>query len=77
MMGPGGFGWMMGFGGVGMLLGALAWVAVIVLLVWAITSVFSRTTSPRDDALDILKRRYASGEITQAEFETARRALAA
>ena len=78
MMGPAGFGWMMGFGGVGMLLGVLVWVAVIVLVVWAITAVFGRTpTSTRDDALDILKRRYAAGEITQAEFETARRALAA
>ena len=78
MMGPGGFGWMMGFGGFSMLLGVLVWLAVIVLLVWAIASVFRRApTSPREDALDILKRRYAAGEITQAEFETARRALAA
>jgi putative membrane protein len=75
MMSPGGFGWMMGFGGLGMV---LVWLVLIVLVVWAVSQVFRGTNGgTREDALDILKRRYASGEITQAEFETARRALAA
>ena len=78
MMGPGGFGWMVGFGGLGMLLGVVVWVAIIVLVVWAVTSQFNRTPdATRGDALEILKRRFAAGEISQAEFETARRALAA
>ena len=78
MMGPGGFAWMVGFGGLGMVLGAVVWVAVIALVVWAVTSQFNRTPDEtRDDALEILKRRFAAGDITQAEFETARRALAA
>jgi uncharacterized membrane protein len=78
MMDPGGFGWMVGFGGRGMLLSVLVWLAVSVLVVWAITSVFNRTPEATGgDALEKLKRRYAAGEITQAEFETARRALAA
>ena len=74
----GAYGLMGGFGGLGMLLGVLVWLAVVVLLVWGLSSVFeaSRTDS-RADALEILKRRYAAGEISSAEFETARRALAA
>lgn len=78
MMGPAGFGWMVGLGGFGMLLSVVVWFAILVLVVWAITSVFGRPpASTRDDAIAILKRRYAAGELTQAEFETARRALAA
>ena len=79
MMSYGGdFGWMAGFGGLGMLLGLLFWVALIALLVWGVASFVSRTpVDARGDALDILKRRFAAGEITQAEFETAHRALAA
>ena len=74
----GAYGWMGGFGGVGMLLGVLVWLAVVVLLVWGLGSVFQRPVpDPREDALAVLKRRFAAGEITSAEFETARRALAA
>ena len=78
MMGYGGdFGWMAGFGGLGMFVGLLFWVALIVLIVWAVTTLFGRASSnTQTDALDILKRRYAAGEISQGEFETARRALA-
>ncbi len=74
----GAYGWMGAFGGVGMLLGVLVWLAVVVLLVWGLSSLFgvSRADS-QAEALDILKRRYAAGEISSAEFETARRALAA
>jgi len=72
------YGWLGAFGGVGMLLGMLVWLAVIVLLVWSVSTLFSRRdTDPRIDALEILKRRYAAGEISSAEFETARKALAA
>jgi uncharacterized membrane protein len=74
----GAYGWMGAFGGVGMLFGVLVWLAVVVLLVWGLSGVFgaSRTDS-QAEALDILKRRYAAGEISSAEFETARGALAA
>ena len=72
------YGWMGAFGGVGMLVGMLVWVAVIVLLVWSVSTLFTRRDADtRIDALEILKRRYAAGEISSAEFETARKALAA
>lgn len=74
----GNYGWMGGVGGFGMGLGLLVWLAVIVLLVWGVSRLFARsTTDGQTEALEVLKRRYAAGEITAAEFETARRALAA
>jgi putative membrane protein len=70
---------MMGMmGGTHMLLGFLLWAGVLALLAWALFSVFptSRGESRNDEApLDILKKRYAAGEISQAEFEQARRSL--
>lgn len=69
------YGWTGAFGGVGMLLGMLVWLAVIVLLAWGVSRLFTRGDAA--DALEILKRRYAAGEITSAEYETARKALAA
>jgi uncharacterized membrane protein len=69
-------GWM-GGSGLGMLVWVLVWVSLIVLVVWGTTSLFGRRTGDaQTDALEILKRRFATGEITAAEFETARRALA-
>jgi putative membrane protein len=74
----GAYGWMGGFGGPGMLLGVLVWLAVVALLMWGISAVFTgRRADTQTEALEILKRRYAAGEISSAEFEIARRALAA
>jgi putative membrane protein len=77
MMGYGGFGglgWGMGlFGGLVMLL-FLA--AIILLVVWAVRGGFaSQHPSEHESATEILKRRYAAGEINQAEYEQARKAL--
>jgi uncharacterized membrane protein len=72
----GSYEWMGTSGGFGMLLPLLVWLGVVVLLVWGIGSLFgSRTTDTQTDALEILKRRFAAGEIASAEFEIARRAL--
>jgi putative membrane protein len=77
MMGFGGFGGLglgMGlFGGVAML---LFWVAIILLVVWAVRGGFAtQRPSEQESAVEILKRRYAAGEINQAEYEQARKAL--
>jgi uncharacterized membrane protein len=59
-----------------MLLPLLVWLGVVVLLVWGLGSLFgSRTTDTQTEAVEILKRRFAAGEIASAEFEIARRAL--
>jgi len=71
------YGWMAGtFGGVGMAFGALIWLVLLALLIWGLSSLFTRrTTDTQAEALEMLRRRYAAGRITSAEFETARRAL--
>ena len=72
----GGYSMMAGFGWLGMLLMALFWIGVIVLVVWGLTHIFS-TRQPRVelDAEEILKQRYARGEISREEFVQARDAL--
>lgn len=67
--------WGMG-GGFGMLLGLAFWLAVIGLVMWGVSALLApRGPTSCEDALDIVRRRFASGEISQAEFEVARRAL--
>ena len=72
----GGYSAMAGFGWLGMLVMALFWIGVIVLIIWGMTHVFS-TGQPRVelDVEEILKRRYARGEISREEFVQARDAL--
>jgi putative membrane protein len=64
------FGW--GFGGGIMML--IFWIAVILLIVWAVQSFKSRD-SQKTSALDTLKERYAKDEISKEEFETKKRDL--
>lgn len=72
----GGYGLMAGMGWLGMLVMALFWVGVIVLIVWGLTNIFStRQPSVELDAQEILKQRYARGEISREEFVQAREAL--
>ena len=61
------------FGGVMML---LFWVAIIALAVLVARALFAvPRESEHDVAVDVLKHRFAAGEISQAEYEQARKAL--
>jgi putative membrane protein len=58
------------------------WMAAIMVLFWGgiialAVLVIRSLTGPKsnDAALDVLRRRFASGEITQDEFEKTRKAL--
>jgi uncharacterized membrane protein len=73
---------MLFFGGIQILFWLVVAVGVALLIVWAITS-SSRHTLPitpppsgptpqRETPLDILARRFASGEITAEEYERGR-----
>jgi putative membrane protein len=73
--GGAGWGWWMLFG----------WIWMVVfwgLIIWAVYTIVSRLAARREppsgtleSALDILERRYASGELTHEQFEEMRRRL--
>ena len=71
----GGAGWgMMGAMGWGGML--LVWLVVVVLVAWALRALFpGERRDAGDPALETLRRRYAAGEITEVEYEQARRVL--
>jgi uncharacterized membrane protein len=72
----GGYGMMGGMNWFGMfLMGSLCFI-VIALVVWGLISLL-RTQQPaaEPDARELLRRRYARGEISHNEFEQARLAL--
>ena len=64
--------------GWGMTLGGWIWMGVwivaLLVMVWLIVR-GARDRGPREDALEILRARYARGEISEAEYEQARSVL--
>ena len=68
-----------GFGPGAMLLSGLMmllfWGGLIVLVVWAVQRFTGRGRTGAEDPTAILRRRLAAGEITQDQYEQARRAL--
>jgi len=67
---------MMGWGsmgGFGMFFMALFWIAVVVaivlLVLWIVRSGIGPKGRGEDSAMDILRKRYARGEISKKEFE--------
>lgn len=75
MMGYDGYGWLGGMGSFGMLVSALVMVALVALLVWGAGALFDERGGSRETPLEIVRRRYAAGEISHAEYEQARQAL--
>lgn len=80
-MGPGMMGWGYGMGWIGMIFMAAFWIAVIVgivfLIRWLMVSTGSAGIGGKADesALEILKKRYARGEIKKEEFEEKKKDL--
>lgn len=71
-----GTGWGMAGMMLWMVVGSLLVVAVVVLGVWWLVRAV-RPSRSNDRALEVLRERYARGEITREEFEARRRDLAA
>ena len=62
------------FGGFWML---IFWAVFIVFIVWIVREVSGKKTDEKSKALDILKERYAKGEIDKKEFEEKKKDLKA
>ncbi len=74
MDGFGGHGW--GFGmGFGWIIGLLLLIAIIWIVVRSVNQNNPRLQTGSKSALDILKERYARGEIDKAEFDERKRDL--
>jgi len=70
--------WNDGFGAIGLLwplMMLMFWGGIVLLVVWAIRSFTSRPSGGHDAPLEVLKRRLASGALTQAEYEQARKVI--
>ncbi len=71
----------MGFGG--MWFGWIFWLIIIGVVIWGVITVVNNTRNrpprdyypPREDALDILKKRYAKGEIDKEQYEIMKKEL--
>lgn len=64
--------------GWGMGLGWIIGLLVLVAIIWLISQAFTKGGQPiekKNSALDILKERYARGEIDKQEFETRKKDL--
>jgi len=70
---------MMNWGWGGMIFQVLFWLVIIIGVVWAVKYITGQSrrnfTSGEETALDILKKRYARGEIDREEFEQKKREL--
>jgi putative membrane protein len=72
-----GFEGVVGFGGLWMIVPLLFWAGVITLAVWGVSNLFpSRRAGGQLTPPEILKQRYARGEISAAEFQQAKQELA-
>ena len=73
------YGWDMSGGGWLWALGGLVvLIALVALVVWAVNSLSRANRGPderRAQPLDILRERYARGEISKEQFEEAKRTL--
>ncbi len=74
----GGYDMMYGYGLIYMLLGTLLIAGIVLLIVWLVRQSGAGNTGSSDrqeTAMDILKKRYAKGEIDKNEFEQMKREL--
>jgi putative membrane protein len=70
------YGYGMGWGWFGFILMIAFWVLVILGIVYLVKALAGRGASPKEEtALDILKKRYARGEIDAEEFARKKRDL--
>ena len=63
----------------GMWFGWIFWIFLLVVIIWVVFQFLNKNqSSPNiksESAIDILKKRYAKGEITKEEFDEIKRNL--
>jgi putative membrane protein len=69
-----------GYGGFWLLVGLLILIALVVLIVWAVTSLSRTSRAATHDPSrpmpnEVLRERFARGELTAQEFEDAKKVL--
>ena len=69
-----GVGNMMGFFG-GSIMMIVFWVLLVAFIVWMVREVDNKNSRSSSNALEILKERYAKGEISKEEFEEKKKDL--
>lgn len=72
-----GFGSLIGGGLMMLMMMMLFWIVPIALVIWGVAGLSrgQMLATQSETPLEIMRRRYASGEISQEEFEQAKRAL--
>lgn len=70
-----GYSEMMQWGGIGMIVFWIFMVIIIIMLVKFIATSSSDRTATKEPPIDIVKRRYASGEIDKEEYEQKKKDL--
>jgi len=82
MMGYWNDNWLCGPGGYfhgpwGMLVNLAFWILVLFFLVWVFKTLFNKksTSAASPSALDVLRQRYAAGEIEREEYERMKQEL--
>jgi putative membrane protein len=64
-----GYGMMAGMGWLGILTMLLFWVGVLALVLWGVSNLFPmRQLTTETDAVEIVRRRFARGEISREEY---------
>lgn len=64
-----GFGWVMAA------LMVIFWGVIIALVIWGITRLSKNSSRSESNALDIIRARYARGEINKEQFEELKKDL--
>ena len=58
----------------GMYFGGFIWIAIAVAVVWLVVTLINKNNI-NEDALQILKKRYAKGDISKKQYDTLREDL--